>query len=136
VTDPADELWRYHVLASCLAITGAWPPAARGAFHDHVMAAPTSWRPDGDDDAERAAGARALARAWFAAWKLGEQIRTATPVPRGPAPVADLAAIAPSLPPLSAAELDELAALWRLLGRDLALAAVFGKLDLHQPEPR
>lgn len=119
------DAWRYHLLASARPVTASWPPEARAEFHDQVMAAPESWRPDGDNAAELAAGARALARAWFPAWRVAASTRASAPPRPGPPPLRPVPTTPPvaDLPPLSPADADELARLWMLLGRELALRA-------------
>jgi hypothetical protein len=120
------DAWRYHLIADAEVATARWPAEARTAFHEQVMSAPPSWRPDGDDAAERAAGARALARAWLPVWRVLEAARQAPAVARAPAPIRKVPsspAAAPGVPAgLTPAEQEELARLWLRLGRDLALA--------------
>ena len=117
------DAWRYHVLASTADLARRWPAEARAAFVAEILRAPEAWRPTGDDDAERVAGARALARAWIERWRLE---RTAPGrVPIGPPPVRPPPTGEPeSLGPLDDATADELAILWRFLGRELALRAL------------
>jgi hypothetical protein len=88
------------------------------------LSAPPRWRPAGDDAAERAAGARALARAWLPVWRVLEAARQSPAVARAPAPVRKVATSTVAGVPegLSPAEQEELARLWLRLGRDLALA--------------